>query len=625
MKQPLLIYKKKPSLIPPIFLQGYKKTNFEVNKNYNNNKSSIHNNNKSSINNYNNSYSTLFTCIVAPILLCIININWGLYPLAFFKVIWYIIPNIIVDNLILFIYMTISNITTIYIACLSLSISTSLKNLFKNLGKKSSFKLWLKSIAFCLKEKIDYILKHLKHNIFYIVLTLIAIIFVANIFRQPIFILLGKDIFSSFLLYLYVISSSILPTIYIITIFEKKLRTNNWNFSFRLTELKEKITIFSLLFLIISLYISYFYIWPLVSLAAIYCIQEKNSLYSILNARSLRGLRHPSLTILPGIPVIGVFQHFNSLFTRDELLSTIEHFEPTTINNNPTNNLTRYSENKWISKTSSTNNIRINAQYSAVNIKAPYLPTSLFKSYWNNPVINFELTNYDPTNKYLPINIALYYFKVDNGFYHYFGGPSGGGWVGRQLADLQTTYVWDKHCTIITRNDKPLSELLRQLCFSASQIINNRVNNISPFIVICNEKRIAFATYDPNATLEGNYPFKKGRIFQEIVLGNQETFTDTPDFMGIIGLIATTWGVERIPQQNVYRPQLAFYDITNEKHAFAIHMIFKYLSINPTKPNLNENFVQTNNDPLIVSNLTEKIDGGDDLDIKLEQNGGLIR
>jgi hypothetical protein len=70
---------------------------------------------------------------------------------------------------------------------------------------------------------------------------------------------------------------------------------------------------------------------------------------------------------------------------------------------------------------------------------------------------------------------------------------------------------------------------------------------------------------------------------------------------------------------------LAFYDITNENHAFAIHMIFKYLSINPTKPNLNENFVQTNNDPLIVSNLTEKIDGGDDLDIKLEQNGRLIR
>jgi hypothetical protein len=60
----------------------------------------------------------------------------------------------------------------------------------------------------------------------------------------------------------------------------------------------------------------------------------------------LRGLRQPSLRILPGVPVIGVFQHYGDLFTKDELLSTIEHNEPTTRNNNPTNKLTRYSENK---------------------------------------------------------------------------------------------------------------------------------------------------------------------------------------------------------------------------------------------------------------------------------------
>jgi hypothetical protein len=464
---------------------------------------------------------------------------------------------------------------------------------------------------------------YLKQNIFYIALTLIIIISVANIFRQPIFILLGKDIFSNFLFYLYVMFSSILPTTYIIMIFEKKFITKNWNFSFRLTELKEKITIFSLLLLIISLYISYFYIWPLISLGTIYCIQYKNYLNCILNVRSLHGLRQSSLMILPGIPVVGVFQHYGNLFTKDELLSTIEHYEPTTRNNDHLNKLTRYSENKWITKIASTNNIRINAQYSAENIKTPYLPTSLFKSYWNNPVINFELTNYDTTNKDLPINIALYYLKVDKGFYHYFGGPSGGGWVDRQLADLQTTYVWDKHCTIMTRSDKPLSQLLRELCISAAQTINNRGNNVSPFVVICNEKRIAFATYDPNQTLVENYPFKKGRTYQDI--GNPTIYTDTPDFKGIIGLIATTWGVERIPQQNVYRPQLAFYDITNEKHAFSIHMIFKYLCINPTKPNLNEHLVQINNDPLLTDNLTEKIDGGDDLNIRLEQNGKLIR
>jgi hypothetical protein len=53
-------------------------------------------------------------------------------------------------------------------------------------------------------------------------------------------------------------------------------------------------------------------------------------------------------------------------------------------------------------------------------------------------------------------------------------------------------------------------------------------------------------------------------------------------------------------------------------------MIFKYLSINKTKPELNNDLIQTNNDwgPI---DLTEKFFGGDDLDIKLAQNGELIR
>ena len=38
-----------------------------------------------------------------------------------------------------------------------------------------------------------------------------------------------------------------------------------------------------------------------------------------------------------------------------------------------------------------------------------------------------------------------------------------------------------------------------------------------------------------------------------------------------------------------------------------------------------ENLVQINHDPLITDNLTEKMYGGDDLSIRLEQNGRLIR
>jgi hypothetical protein len=219
--------------------------------------------------------------------------------------------------------------------------------------------------------------------------------------------------------------------------------------------------------------------------------------------------------------------------------------------------------------------------------------------------------------------MALYYFKVDNGFYNHFGGLNSGGWKRDQLADLQITYVWNKHCTMSTRSDKPISDLLRILCFSAHETISNRINNISPFIVMCNEKRIAFATYDQNKISDVNYPFKKGRTYFH--LNDPEIHIDTPDLKGIIGLVATTWSVERIPQQNIYRPQLAFYDITNERHFFAIHMIFKYLSINPIKPNLDQNLMQTNSDPLLTVNLTEKFGGTDDLNIRLEQNGRLIR
>jgi len=59
---------------------------------------------------------------------------------------------------------------------------------------------------------------------------------------------------------MYVMFSSILPTMYTVTILIKLFKTRNLDFSFRLIDLKDKITILSLLFLTIFLYISYFYI-----------------------------------------------------------------------------------------------------------------------------------------------------------------------------------------------------------------------------------------------------------------------------------------------------------------------------------------------------------------------------
>ena len=179
---------------------------------------------------------------------------------------------------------------------------------------------------------------------------------------------------------------------------------------------------------------------------------------------------------------------------------------------------------------------------------------------------------------------------------------------------------------LMAQNNKLLSVIIKQMCINASQPIPqifDHYNDPSPFIIICHQKRITFAMYRPSQTIEQNYPFKKGRTFQNF--GDPTIHTDTPNLCGIIGLVATSWGVETIPHHNVYRPQLAFYDISNEKHAFAIHMIFKYLSLNSYKPELNDDFIQTNNREIDPINLTEKFHGEDDLNIKLEQNGRLIR
>jgi len=71
---------------------------------------------------------------------------------------------------------------------------------------------------------------------------------------------------------------------------------------------------------------------------------------------------------------------------------------------------------------------------------------------------------------------------------------------------------------------------------------------------------------------------------------------------------------------------LAFYDITNEKHIFAIHMIFKYLSVNHFAPNLDNNFNQINYDAGIgLTNITTRLPQLDKLYIKMQPNGRLLR
>ena len=553
---------------------------------------------------------------------------FSLHLLAYFlNFLLYLTPIIIINHPLIFICMTISNIITLYIVYLSLfdkniNLRENIIHFFNNL-KKCKFcpfkiKLLLINTVIHLKERIYIKFKQFKDNWFSILLTLSIIIFVANVFRQPIFICLGEDIFNNFPLYMYVMFSSILPTTYIVTILIKLLKTRNLDFSFRLTDLKDKITILSILFLTISLYISYFYIWPLIGFSIIYFIQSKITFVNlILDIKNIQGLRSSISTFLPGLSVTEVFKYLGCSYTKDEILSTIENYEPATTDADPSNELTKYSHNKWISKLTFTDNIEANAEYSRKNIKTPYLPTELFKSYWDNVGIEGKLIWDNTFDKNIPINIALYYLKGENNYYHCFGGPE-------ELFDLQT-YCRTKHSTMFAQSNKPLSVILKEMCMYFRDNTDNIYNpyETSPFIVICHKRRIAFAMYKPSQELEQNYPFKKGRYFQN--LGDPKIHIDTPNMCGIIGLVATTWGVETIPHQNIYKPQLAFYDISKKKHVFSIHMIFKYLSLNRKFPSIDDNFIQTNNGEIDPINLTEQFHGKDDLNIKLEQNGRLIR
>jgi len=553
---------------------------------------------------------------------------FSLHLLAYFlNFLLYLTPIIIINHPLIFICMTISNIITLYIVYLSLfdkniNLRENIIHFFNNL-KKCKFcpfkiKLLLINTVIHLKERIYIKFKQFKDNWFSILLTLSIIIFVANVFRQPIFICLGEDIFNNFPLYMYVMFSSILPTTYIVTILIKLLKTRNLDFSFRLTDLKDKITILSILFLTISLYISYFYIWPLIGFSIIYFIQSKITFVNlILDIKNIQGLRSSISTFLPGLSVTEVFKYLGCSYTKDEILSTIENYEPATTDADPSNELTKYSHNKWISKLTFTDNIEANAEYSRKNIKTPYLPTELFKSYWDNVGIEGKLVWDNTFDKNIPINIALYYLKGENNYYHCFGGPE-------ELFDLQT-YCRTKHSTMFAQSNKPLSVILKEMCMYFRDNTDNIYNpyETSPFIVICHKRRIAFAMYKPSQELEQNYPFKKGRYFQN--LGDPKIHIDTPNMCGIIGLVATTWGVETMPHQNIYKPQFAFYDIKSKQHTFAIHMIFKYLSLNRRFPSIDDNFIQTNNGEIDPINLTEQFHGKDDFNIKLEQNGRLIR
>jgi hypothetical protein len=189
--------------------------------------------NKSSVNySYDSGYSTLFICLIAPLFLCTkkLKLILKLYLLPFFISSLDLIPDIIINHPLIFILMTISNIITLYIVYLSIfdkkiSLRKNIIYFFNSL-KECKFcpfkiKLLLINTVTHLKNWINIKFKQFKDNLFSILLILFIIIFIANVFRQPIFIYLDVNIFSNFYLYMYIMFSSILPTTYIVTILIK--------------------------------------------------------------------------------------------------------------------------------------------------------------------------------------------------------------------------------------------------------------------------------------------------------------------------------------------------------------------------------------------------------------------
>ena len=149
------------------------------------------------------------------------------------------------------------------------------------------------------------------------------------------------------------------------------------------------------------------------------------------------------------------------------------------------------------------------------------------------------------------------------------------------------------------------------------------LGKVSPFLVLFKGRLVTFAENRPGYH-DTYYPLKKGLTDRALIGPDGRLSEYTPNFSSIIGLIASSIGVEALPQENVYRPRLAFYDTTNENHVFAIHIIFKFISMNSQLPTRDHHLVhiQPNTGSACVA-------GGpifqEDLNIMLQQDGRLVR
>ena len=366
------------------------------------------------------------------------------------------------------------------------------------------------------------------------------------------------------------------PVIYTLCVLEKKIKKGLWDFSFKVEDLNKKITLFSLLIFVFSLSISYCFIWPLLAITISYFSFIKHFFFTEfidLLKISIKKNIFFALPLLLGsnANVEEIFRHFTSdIFSKEDVKEAVDSPRHAWINEDKKDvSDHRFSENLWLSPNSSRKYVNVNMQRSANTIKVPYIPRNRFNSFWDVPEISNRLLKFESiTYKQTMLNIVQFYFNDRSGFYTIFGGTEP-----KSPIDFQTTLNSKKHCMVLSRTES-WAYLLQKLHIQANDSFKGQCSQgKSPYIILHRDQYIAFAEYNPDYHKE-NFPFKK----QEL---KPRENIQPANYKGILGLVATTRGVETVSQRNIYSPQLAWYDITNQKQAFAIHILFKYLSLNP--------------------------------------------
>ena len=524
----------------------------------------------------------------------------------------------LIRNIFVLCFLTFSNLCYVYVALTSIFVE-------KKINFLSGF-----------RKNIDLV----KKNTFVFFLIFVLLICLINCIRQPIFFIIGWDyVLYNLFSYIICMTSTVVPVVYTLCVLEKRIKTGTWNFSFIIKDLNKKINYFSVFIYIFLLIISFVFIKPLIPFIISNFAICKHVLISgfFENMKMVLNKFKPIVLVIPvllsKLEVEDIFRHFDSnIFSNTDVAGAVDSNPRLKAENTAERTRVKYSDDGWLTKKQNSDYVKNNMITCADNILVPFIPKELFYSFWDVTEISNQLNRRNKDNlKQTTFNIFSFYFNPHNNFFTIHGGPSSQNWntTGMRVwenkppMDMQTIYDSRKHCALVGRNNKNWSYILQELPrYCDYDIWGYRAEN-TPYLIFYKDQYIAFAEFNRN--YHGPNSFKTPTDL------NQNDTQLSADYTGILGLVATTKGVETVPQRNIYSPQLAFYDITNEKHAFAIHMQFKYLTLNKQLVQRDAQHIAIFNNLDMTQhatvNLTEPVTGRStyDVGLMLNRRGMLIR